>query len=180
MQYPEESPPGYYTRGSTCLAGDAHRHIEAHARAAGPKARVRLEVAVRVVETRGADVLQPDGASIHADASCTEDAEPQHSIQERQGAHDPVLDGASARDACHESADKRGPSNPPWRTGRLSAAALPVPFGQRLRCRRQPDEVVQVGTDRPDDQVEDVPGLIQCTASIITTLPHTRCCKRLS
>ena len=39
-QYPEESPPGYYTRGSTCLAGDAHRHIAAHARAVGPKARV--------------------------------------------------------------------------------------------------------------------------------------------
>ena len=69
-QYPEESPPGYYTGGTTCLAGDAHRHIEAHARAAGPKARVRVEVAVRVVETCGADVLQPDGASIHADASC--------------------------------------------------------------------------------------------------------------
>ena len=66
-----------------------------------------MEVAVRVVETRGGDVLQPDGASIHADASCTEDAEPQHSIQEGQGAHDPVLDGASARDACHESADDR-------------------------------------------------------------------------
>ena len=51
--------------------------------------------AIRVVETRGADVLQPDSASIHADASCTENAEPQHSIQEGQGAHDPVLDGAS-------------------------------------------------------------------------------------
>ena len=42
-QYPEESPPEYYTRGSTCLAGHAHRHIEARARAAGPKARVRVE-----------------------------------------------------------------------------------------------------------------------------------------
>ena len=130
-QSPEESPPGHYTRGSTCLAGDAYRHIEAHAPAAGPKARVRVEVAVRVVETRGGDVLQPDGASIHADASCTEDAEPQHSIQEGQGAHDPVRDGASARDACHESADERGPSNPLWLTGRLSAAPLQV------RSRRQ-------------------------------------------
>ena len=37
---------------------------------------------------RGAHVLQPDGAEVHADADGTEDAEPQHSIHEGHGLHD--------------------------------------------------------------------------------------------
>ena len=128
------------------------------ARAAGPKARVGVEVVVPSAETVGAEFCQPDGASIHTDAGCTEDAEyrkgkvhitPCWMVHPREMRAMKVP--TSGAQAIHRGA--LAVVRPLLSQSRL---------GKGFDVEGNRDDLVELVTDRPDDQVEDVPGLIQC------------------
>ena len=159
------------------ISWQARWHVEALACPAGPEGEVGVEEVVGVAVQFRANILQPDGPAVHADGGCAEDAEPQHGVQEGQGqgVQDHLLDGTSSRDAGHERAHKRGPSDPPapvkdgppvhpGRMGSLAVvgpAVAEVQLSKGVGVKGELYEVRKVVADRLHDDVEDVPRLIQ-------------------
>mmetsp|Transcript_46100 Transcript_46100/g.142599 ORF Transcript_46100/g.142599 Transcript_46100/m.142599 type:complete len:201 (-) Transcript_46100:13-615(-) len=119
------------------------------------------------------DLLRPP---VHSEASATEGAEPDNSIQERHrhAVQEDVVDGAAPRDARQESTDERRPRDPPAPiedcppvhprlTGtkpvcRTAFAGLELP--ECVREEAELDEVLSMVAQRLHHEVAEVPGSV--------------------
>mmetsp|Transcript_63208 Transcript_63208/g.148440 ORF Transcript_63208/g.148440 Transcript_63208/m.148440 type:complete len:230 (-) Transcript_63208:970-1659(-) len=162
--------------GVVCFVGitrQGRRHVKAWPSVGGTEHWGCVLEVRRVVVQRSAEVLQPVRTAVHSDGRGTKDAEPKHGIHEGQGesVNHNLLDGTSTGDAGHESANERGPSDPPAPVENgppvhpRRVCSLPVigPAVAQVQLRKcvgiegNLQEVVQVVANGLHDNVEDVP-----------------------